>query len=725
LPHCVSKLSWKNFKPEGWERVWLYRRVFSLPREFSGRRVLLRFDGVLVKASPSINGHALAPHLGGYLPFSYDITDFLQPKDNVLDVEVDCRWQSVPPEGSPNGPSAIDYLEPGGIFRSVSLVAVPHVYLRDVFAKPVDVLKPSRHVVVTCSVDVGRAESGRFAIKVELRDGTRIVAATQRDITLSTKAEAEFVLVLDTLGEVKLWDVDDPHLYDVVVFLMAGGQPLHTLARRIGFREAEFTLDGFFLNGRRLQLFGLNRHELFPYTGGAMPARAMRRDAEILRKELNCNIVRCSHYPQSEAFLDACDELGMLVWEETPGWQYIGDAAWKDQVVANVGDMVKRDRNHPSIVIWGVRVNESANDPGLYERTTKLAKSLDDSRPVSGSMVDFNGWQQGWHEDVFAIDDYHSAADGSVGIYAPLPKTLYMISETVGQFSYGGKGFNNVYQRTAEVALQMQQALNHAQAHDKAAAYPQICGTIGWCAFDYPSLLHAVDAMKHSGVSDFFRLPKLGASFYHSQVDPAIRPVIAPNFYWDFGPATPRGPGKDAAVFSNCEELHIFVDGKPRTVLTPERNRFPHLQYPPFFMDMEMDGGRHPQLRIEGYRAGKLVLSRSFSSDRSQDRLVLSADDAELLADGSDATRLVCSIVDKFGEPTLQRLGQIEFSAAGPGNIVGDNPFAIAENGGTGAIWVKTLRGSGGKIVITATHGLLGSATATVVAKPSEKDSSR
>jgi beta-galactosidase len=142
-------------------------------------------------------------------------------------------------------------------------------------------------------------------------------------------------------------------------------------------------------------------------------------------------------------------------------------------------------------------------------------------------------------------------------------------------------------------------------------------------------------------------------------------------------------------------------------------------------MDMEMDGGRHPELRIEGYRAGKLVLSRSFSSDRNQDRLVLSADDAELLADGSDATRLVCSIVDKFGEPTLQRLGQIEFSAAGPGNIVGDNPFAIAENGGTGAIWVKTLRGSGGKIVITATHGLLGSATATVVAKRSAKDSSK
>ena len=148
------------------------------------------------------------------------------------------------------------------------------------------------------------------------------------------------------------------------------------IARASAFREARFTVDGFFLNGRRLQLFGLDRHEIYPYVGGAMPGRVMRRDAEILKKEFNCNIVRCSHYPQSEAFLDACDELGLMAWEEPPGWGYLGDEAWKDLVVRDVKQMIRRDRNHAAIVIWGVRVNESANDQSLYRRTTAAAKLL-------------------------------------------------------------------------------------------------------------------------------------------------------------------------------------------------------------------------------------------------------------------------------------------------------------------------------------------------------------
>ena len=122
-------------------------------------------------------------------------------------------------------------------------------------------------------------------------------------------------------------------------------------------------------------------------------------------------MVRCSHYPQTEAFLDACDELGLMVWEEIPGWQYIGDDAWKELAVRDTSDMVRRDRNHPSIIIWGVRVNESPNNPALYSRTKQVAKSLDDSRPTSGSMVYHS--KKDWLQDVFAFDDYHAAPDGA------------------------------------------------------------------------------------------------------------------------------------------------------------------------------------------------------------------------------------------------------------------------------------------------------------------------
>ena len=170
--------------------------------------------------------------------------------------------------------------------------------------------------------------------------------------------------------------------------------------------------------------------ELYPYVGFSMPGRVQRKDAEMLRREFNCNIVRCSHYPQSEAFLDACDELGLMVWQETPGWQYLGDQNWQDLAVGNVRDMILRDRNRPSVIIWGVRINESANDPALYRRTREIAKSLDDSRPTSGTMTpsSLKNWEQEWHQDVFAFDDYHAAPDGSVGIREPLPGVPYLIA---------------------------------------------------------------------------------------------------------------------------------------------------------------------------------------------------------------------------------------------------------------------------------------------------------
>lgn len=164
---------------------------------------------------------------------------------------------------------------------------------------------------------------------------------------------------LTGLGSVALWDVDHPRLYDVETTLVVGGSPVHDHRTRIGIRDARFELDGFFLNGRRPQVFGLNRHQLYPYTGMAMPARAQRRDAELLKRELNCNLVRTSHYVQSGHFLDACDELGLLVWEEFPSFNGGGSDAWEDLCVRDTREMVVRDRNRPSIVLWGVQVNHS------------------------------------------------------------------------------------------------------------------------------------------------------------------------------------------------------------------------------------------------------------------------------------------------------------------------------------------------------------------------------
>jgi beta-galactosidase len=251
LPHSVAKLSWQDWDPAVWERVWAYQRHFTLPAEFKNRRVFVQFDGVMLGTSAAINGHALPEHLGGYLPFRYEITDGLAAGDNVLGVAVDSRWKNVPPEGSKAGPKSIDYLEPGGIFRNVSLCAVPHVFISDVFAKPVKVLDSDRHVVVTCSIDAGTGVDEPAQIKTELINAGQVISSAQQTLKIESAGKAEVALTLSDLGNISLWDVDTPRLYDVVTTLSVQGKPVHDHRVRVGFREARFDVDGFFLNGRR------------------------------------------------------------------------------------------------------------------------------------------------------------------------------------------------------------------------------------------------------------------------------------------------------------------------------------------------------------------------------------------------------------------------------------------------------------------------------------------
>src|ERR1039458_2638864 len=245
LPHCVTKLSWQNWNPADWEAVWIYRRHFVVPRELKGLRWLLQFDGVMVGTTPVINGRALPQHFGGYLPSRYEITSSLVDGDNVLAVAVDSRWSNVPPEGSPQGPRAVDYLEPGGIFRSARLQAVPQIFISDVFAKPVNVLDAVRRVEIACSIDAAIVTAKSVQLKVELKDGSRVIASTEKKIVLEKIGVTEAALTLSNLRNVALWDVDAPRLYDVVTTLLVDGEPSHDYRNRIGFREARFDVDGF------------------------------------------------------------------------------------------------------------------------------------------------------------------------------------------------------------------------------------------------------------------------------------------------------------------------------------------------------------------------------------------------------------------------------------------------------------------------------------------------
>ncbi len=713
LPHTVTPLSWSEWDPGSWEALWIYRKHFAVPQT-GGSRVLVDFDGVMVNATVVINGTVLGTHQGGYLPFSAELTGHLADGDNVLAVVVDSRWLPVPPDGGPGGAWAVDYLQPGGIYRDAALGVVPEIFLADVFARPVNVLATGRSVRVQATIDSAAARAGTAQVFAELLDGTTVLAVASTEVKITGPGIGTVTLWLTGIDDVTLWSPDTPQLYTVRVTLTpAVGQP-HTAEVTTGFREAVFQPDGFYLNGERLSIFGLNRHQLFPYLGMAAAARLQRRDAEILKYDLHCNMVRCSHYPQSPHFLDACDELGIMVWQEPPGWQYVGDTAWQELVLQNVQDMVVRDRNRPSVIVWGTRLNETADYPDLYALTRRLAYELDGSRQTSGAMSEHS--TAGWAEDVFAFDDYHHSTDDQASLQPPLPGVPYLVSEAVGALDGPPH-----YRWIDTGATLSAQARMHAQVHNIAQSNAGYAGLLGWAGFDYASL-HGGDRiwrnMKTPGVMDTFRVPKPGASFYRSQVDPLVRPVILPVFFWDFGPGSPDGPGSNVMIATNCGRLELYVGGRHHGTATPDRLGFRSLAHPPAFANLAVDGSGLPELRIDGYVGGQLAASVRMSADTSRDRLVMQADDTSIEADGTDATRLTFRAVDAYGNQRCYASGLVSLALTGPATLIGDNPFDFGIYGGVGGAFIRSLPGRAGLVRVTASHPALGHATVRVKVVP-------
>jgi beta-galactosidase len=718
IPHSNIRLPWHNFDDKDYEFVSTYRRRFRLPASADGKRVFVDFEGAMTASTVWINGVLLGEYKGGFTPFSFELTPHLhQQAENVLAVQLDSTERAeIPPFGY-----QIDYMTFGGIYREVALRIVPPTYIDNVFARPKDVLSGNPSLDVDCFLAGDAGANGRFSLEVELRDGDQVVAKATQAITRATASApsagvdpvtaapvyasvetsddpARHTVSLTGLGKVQLWDIDSPHLYTVYVRLLESGSVTDEETRRIGFREATFTDHGFSLNGRILKLRGLDRHQTFPFVGQAMPARAQRQDAKILRNSLHCNIVRTSHYPQSRHFLDCCDEIGLLVLEEIPGWQHIGDEAWKLVAIDNVGRMIRRDWNHPSIILWGVRINESKDDHDFYVRTNALAHALDGTRQTGGIR---NFAASELLEDVFTINDFGF----------PLRKPnhpRYLNTEFVGH-TFPTK-------TTDDDERQREHTLRHARIHNQLASDPQYAGGIGWCAFDYNthSNFGAGDRICYHGVTDIFREPKPAAGFYKSQCDPEEEVVLEPAFHWARGDES-VGFTK-AVICSNCDHIKIFtregsVESNPWTPLVeldPDRAEFQYLKYPPFILDMNKYREGWGDLRIDGYLKGKQVISKSLSGRGVDRKFMLAPDDLTLMADGADTTRVVLRVTDEFGAIRTYANDPVTFTLDGPAELIGDNPFSLI--GGTGAVWIRAKE-EAGTVRLQAKHPRLGSQT--------------
>jgi beta-galactosidase len=715
IPHTVTALSWGDWDHTTWEEVWIYRKHITGP---ASSRVFVDFQGVMTSATVFLNGAQIATHQGGYLPWSTELTGGLAAGDNVLAVVVDARWLDVPPSGAPGGAPAVDYFQPGGIYRDVALRVVPQVFVADAFARPVNVLTASPSVQMQVTIDAATVPRAPVSVTASLMDGTTQLASATSSVTLTGTGTTTATLTITGITGVTLWSPDTPKLYQVQTTIVADGVS-HTVLVTTGFREATFQVDGFYLNGQRFEIFGLNRHQLFPYMGMAAPERLQRRDAELLKNELNCNMVRCSHYPQSPHFLDACDELGLMVWEEPPGWQYLpaGDAAFAQLVVENVHDMVVRDRNRPSVIVWGTRLNETWNDVPLYAQTRQLAYALDGSRQTSGALT--NQGTQGWAEDVFGYDDYHSS-NGSAILEPPVPGVPYLVTEAVG--AVDGAPLYRWVDTEATLAIQ---AVMHAQVHNIAQSNSAYAGLLGWAGIDYASLnggnriWHNV---KWPGVIDTFRVPKPGAALYRSQVDASVRPVILPVFFWDFGSGSAGGPGSNAMICTNCDRLELYF-GSQHVTGTPDTADYGSLAHPPVFVDLSgVDSASLPDLRVDGYVGTELVLTLQMSSDPSKDRLVLTIDDPIIDGDGSDATRFTFRVLDAYGNqrPHVGSSDTVTLALTGPATLVADNnnPFPLGTYGGIGGGFIRSQPDASGSVTLTATHPTLGQATGQLTVQP-------
>ena len=563
LPHTVKVLPYNYCNENEYQRLCGYRREFFAPKEWEGRTVLLTFGAIAHDATVFCNGRRLFHHGCGYTSFTVDLTCALRlGQKNVVAVRCDCREDlNIPPFGG-----QMDQLTYGGIYRAVCLDIKEPAYLRDVF--------------------IEAKAAGDFRI-YSSTVGETVGCTLQAEIRSPAGSRALYNGVLSlpitgTLNGVHPWSVEHPTLYTLTVRLIrpgTGGLPDRVLDEktlRFGFRTLQFVAGGLYLNGQRVELRGLNRHQSYAYQGYAMPDSIQRLDAQILKKQLGCNAVRTSCY--DPAFLDACEELGLLVFAEMPGWQHVGDDSWKAQALQNCREMVCQCRNHPSIFLWGARVSGSADDEAFCKRTNEAIHRLDPTRPTGGTHQRRKGLLL---EDVYAYNDYSYRGRGTGcdprAAVTPDTRKGYLISEFGGQ-QFPTKAFDDESHR-------LMHALRIAAVLNDTIAQQGVAGSFGWCMADYNTHREfgSGDRICYHGVLDLFRNPKLAAAVYASQKIPRapsdiVLEVSSGMVLGDL----PEGMAGACWVFTNAESLRLYRDNDFVAEFAPDRRgRFAALPHPP------------------------------------------------------------------------------------------------------------------------------------------------
>ncbi|UCF00347.1 MAG: DUF4982 domain-containing protein, partial [Planctomycetota bacterium] len=670
-----------------------YRKHFTVGSEYAGRRVYIEFEGAMTVTDVWVNGNHLGTHYGGYTPFAFDITDsvVLGGSENVIAVKVDNTYQEeVPPEGIST--SKPDFALFGGLYRDVYLVITDELHIQDAvyagdtgggtFVTYPSVSSSSATVNVRTWVHNASDTAKDCTVVTRIADSSNEVVATMQSLaSIAAGTSHEFSQSTD-ISNPNLWSPWNPYLYMVYTAVRDGATSVDDYETRIGIRSILFDRDtGFYLNDESLELIGSNSHQTWPFVGSAVPNSAHYSDMKMM-KDGGMNFVRLSHYVHDPSVYDAADELGILLWDEIPGWQ--GPSAnpvWRQRCAQNMRDMILQNRNHPSVIIYA-GINEAKKDDELETILNDIAHSLDPTRYTSQAR---NYDTSNNIYDIYGRNYGHSSN--------PDPNTEGFIECEYSDW----KTTSHRYDSDAE-------SISFAETYeDGIEALNELAwaaGGHGWCMFDYQTPFDYQnrweDGVMYKGVVDLFRIPKYAYYFYQSQRDPNEPMVFIANRWLS---SLPTKVNVDVKVYSNCEQIELFINEVSQGVQGPDIRT---LEHPPFTFSVLFEAG---ELRAEGLIGGEVAASHTVRTPGQAAGLQLEAEPVAITADGSDFARVVIKVVDANGTVVPDANNTVELSITGPGILIGGNPDVVPPldvEGGMLAVLVQSLL-TPGTIPVTAT----------------------
>lgn len=661
-----------------WQGKAVYKKTIDID-SLNGKKWFLHFEGVMQEAKVFINNSLVKTHKGGYLPFTVDATDHLKENSsNIIKVEVlNIDDTTIPPGKILKD---LDFNLYGGIYRNIHLIRTNKIYITD--AVHADEVNSGGVLVHFDSITTQKASG---IIKTHIINESETASDLQLGITFSDKngKESKFTSseksveaggAISISEEINiedplLWSPKNPNLYEVQIDVFADGNLVDSKSIKTGIREIELQGNVFLLNGENLFINGTNRHQEYPYVGYALSDEAQYRDAYKI-KEAGFNFVRLSHYPHATAFVEACDELGLLVMNAIPGWQYYEEGEFVENAIQDIKDMARRDRNHPSIVFWENSLNESAMTEEFMIRANSILKA---ELPYENIFT--AGWIDHTSYDLFIPARQHAKPPEYWNDYNK-PNRPILIAE-YGDWEYyaqnagfNQKAFSDLKEserssrqlRGAGEKGLLQQALNYQEAFNSNLRGEQTIGHANWLMFDYNRGYS--DDLEASGISDIFRIPKFAYYFYKSQKAPYTHdfsdPMVFIASYWT------ENSTKNIKVFSNTEEVALYLNDELIERKAPERNEISdELLFPPFVFKLnEFTPG---ELKAIGYIDGNEVASHSVETPGKASKIELSVDFSgkELAANTPDLVFIYAKILDENGNLVPTADNPVKFTLEG------------------------------------------------------------